>query len=110
MIVLGCTRESVSEKCPTITSVTQKVTTCSDFPSDASLWNKEVEMVASLDELESSRSVCGKISKIRDVRRQDCFRSEQDHPEFPVHEEGQHRGAERLKRGSGFYEEDRSPS
>ena len=36
-----------------------QVTTCSDFPSDAMLWIKEVEMVDSLDELKSSRSVCG---------------------------------------------------
>ena len=37
-----------------------QVTTCSDFPSDAMLWITEVEMVDSLDELKSSRSVCGK--------------------------------------------------
>ena len=37
-----------------------QVTTCSDFPSDAMLWIQEVEMVDSLDELKSSRSVCGK--------------------------------------------------
>ena len=36
-----------------------QVTACSDFPSDATLWNKEVEVVDSLDELKSSRSVCG---------------------------------------------------
>ena len=40
------------------------VTTCSDFPSDAMLWVKEVEMVDSLDELKSSRSVSGKILRI----------------------------------------------
>ena len=37
-----------------------QVTTCSDFPSEAMLWIKEVEMVDSLEELKSSRSVCGK--------------------------------------------------
>ena len=37
-----------------------QVTACSDFPSDAMLWIKEVEMVGSLDELKSSRSVYGK--------------------------------------------------
>ena len=37
-----------------------QVTTCSDFPSEAMLWIKEVEMVDSLDELTSSRSVAGK--------------------------------------------------
>ena len=36
------------------------MTTCSNFPSDAMLWIKEVEMVDSLDELNSPRSVCGK--------------------------------------------------
>ena len=37
-----------------------QVTTCSDFPPDAMLWIKEMEMVDSLDELKSSRSVAGK--------------------------------------------------
>ena len=37
-----------------------QVTTCSDFPSEAMLWIKEVEMVDSMDELKSSRSVAGK--------------------------------------------------
>ena len=36
------------------------MTTCSDSPSDAMLWIKEVEMVDSLEELKSSRSVAGK--------------------------------------------------
>ena len=36
-----------------------QVTTCSDFPSDAMLWIKEVEMVDFLEELKSSLSVCG---------------------------------------------------
>ena len=36
-----------------------QVTTCSDFPSETMLWIKEVEMVDSLEELSSSRSVCG---------------------------------------------------
>ena len=34
-------------------------TICSDFPSEAMLWIKEVEMVDSLDELKSSRSIAG---------------------------------------------------
>ena len=37
-----------------------QVTTCCDFPSDAMLWIKEVEMVDSLEELKSSRSIAGK--------------------------------------------------
>ena len=36
------------------------MTTCSDCPSDAMLWIKEVEMVDSFNELKSSRSVSGK--------------------------------------------------
>ena len=36
-----------------------QVTACSGFPSDAMLWIKDVEMVGSLDELKSSRSVYG---------------------------------------------------
>ena len=38
------------------------VTTCSIFPSEAMLWIKEVVMVDSVDELESSRSIAGKNS------------------------------------------------
>ena len=37
-----------------------QVSSGSDFPSDAMLWIKEVEMADSLDELKSLRSVCGK--------------------------------------------------
>ena len=44
--------------------IQNQVTTCSDFPSDALLWIKEVEMVESLEELKSSRSVCGRIFQI----------------------------------------------
>ena len=41
-----------------------QVATCSDFPSDAKIWVTEVEMVDSLEELKSSRIVCGKNFKI----------------------------------------------
>ena len=37
-----------------------QVTTCSDLPSDAMLWIEVVEMVDSMEELKSSRSVAGK--------------------------------------------------
>ena len=37
-----------------------QVTTCSDSPSEAMLWIKEVEMVDSLNETKSSRSASGK--------------------------------------------------
>ena len=42
------------------TSFKTQVSNGSDFPSDAMLWIKEVEMVDSLDGLKSSRSVYGK--------------------------------------------------
>ena len=45
-----------------------------------------------------------------DIGREDCFCCEQDHPEFPLQEEGQSRGAESPKRRVGSYEENRSPS
>ena len=79
-----------------------QVTTCSDFPSDAMLWIKEVQMVDSLDAFKSSRSVSGKnFQKNRDAGREDCFCSEHDHPEFPVQEEGQSRGTEIPKEDRG---------
>ena len=37
-----------------------RVTLCSDFPSEAMFWIKEVEMVGSLDEFGSSRPIAGK--------------------------------------------------
>ena len=37
-----------------------RVTTCSDFPSEAMLWIKEVEVVDSLEEVKSSQSIDGK--------------------------------------------------
>ena len=37
-----------------------QVSSDSDFPSEAMLWIKEVEMVESLDDLKSSRSIAGK--------------------------------------------------
>ena len=37
-----------------------QATTCSHFPLEAMLWIKEVEMVDSLEELKSSRSIAGK--------------------------------------------------
>ena len=58
-----------------------------------------MEMVDSLHESKTSRSVAGKyFSKFRDAGREDCFFSEQDHPEFPIQEEGQSRGTESPER------------
>ena len=36
------------------------MSSCSEFPSEAVFWIKEVEMVESVDELKSSRSTAGK--------------------------------------------------
>ena len=69
--MVGQQRQQVSElqfdKCPNPQSFLvwkirfkTQVTTCSDFPSDAMLWIKEVEMVDSVEELKSSRSASGK--------------------------------------------------
>ena len=49
-------------------TVQNQATTCSDFPSDAILWIKEVEMVDSLDELKSLRSVCGPNFEMLDTK------------------------------------------
>ena len=75
------------------------------------LWIREVEMVDSLEELNIlAISFWVEFFKFRDAGREDCFCSEQDHPEFPIQEEGQSRGTESPERGSVFHEEDRSPS
>ena len=61
-----------------------QVTTCSDFPSDAMFWITEVEMVDSLDELKSSRSVCGKDFpnfEMLDAKITSALKH--DHPESP---------------------------
>ena len=64
------------------------------------LWIKEVEMVDSMDELKSSRSVAGKnFPNFWDAGREDCLCCEQDHPELPLQEEGQSRGTESPERG-----------
>ena len=69
--VVGQHRQQISElefdKFPTPSTLLcwktrfkNQVTTCSDFPSEAMLWIKKVEMCDSLDELKSSRSIVGK--------------------------------------------------
>ena len=76
------------------------LSSCSDFPSEAMLWIKEVEKVDSFDELKSSRSVCGKNfpnfemldAKIASPLNKIIQNSH-------VEKEGQPRGAESPKRG-----------
>ena len=77
-----------------------QVTTCSDFPSEAMLWIREVQMVDSLDKLKSSRSVSGKNFPNFEMLDAKIASAEQDHPEFPIREEGQSRGTESPERGS----------
>ena len=45
-----------------------EVTTCSDFPAEAMLWINEVEMIDSLDELKSWRSVSGPNFEMLDAK------------------------------------------
>ena len=76
-----------------------QVTTCSDFPSDAMLWIKEVEMVDSLDELKSSRSVCGKHFPNFGMLDAICASAlNKIIQNFSLQEEGQSRGTESPKR------------
>ena len=49
-----------------------EVCSCSQFPTEAVLWIKEVELVDSVDELRSSPSIS--------TRCEDCFSAEQNHP------------------------------
>ena len=60
-----------------------EVCTCSPFPTEAMLWIKEVEMVDSVDDLKSSRSIrrtLGPDFELLDAR----IASEQNHPEYPL--------------------------
>ena len=87
------------------------MTTCSDFQSDAMLWIKEVEMVHSLEELNSSRSVSGKNLpnfEMLDVQIASALnkiiQNSQCKKKVSLEEQ------KAQKRRTGFYEEDRSPS
>ena len=62
------------------------------------LWIKEVEMVESVDDLKSSRPIIGTSGTLRIARREDCFSTEQDHPEYPLLEKGQSGGNESSQR------------
>ena len=78
-----------------------EATTCSDFP-----WRNYVKDQRSGDGLFIGRieisaiSLWKGFSKLRDAGREDCFCSEEDHPEFTVQEESQPRGTESPERGS----------
>ena len=77
-----------------------QVTSCSDFLSDAMLWIKEVEVVHSLDELKSSRSVYGKDFpnfEMLDAKIASALNKIIQNSQFK--KKGQLRGAESPKRG-----------
>ena len=66
-----------------------QVSACSDFLLEATLTIK-VEMVDSVDDFLNDRAQFRVvlISECRDAECEDCVCFEQDHPEFPVQEEG----------------------
>ena len=77
------------------------MTTCSDFPSDTMLWIKGVEMVDLLDELKSSRKICGKdFLTFEMLDAQIASALNKIIHNSPLQEEGQSRGAESPWRGS----------
>ena len=58
-----------------------EVCTCSQFPTEAMLWIKEVEMVDSVNDFKSSSSVRGiRMPDFESIRCEDCFSTEQNHP------------------------------
>ena len=80
-----------------------EVCTCSQFPKEAVLWIKEVEMVESMGDLKSSRSVRGTHGpKSELLRRENCFSTEENHPEYLLLEKGQSGGNERPKKKTVF--------
>ena len=55
--------------------------TCSQFPTEAMQWIKEVEMVDAVSELQSSSSTRGiSNAEFRSTRCEDCFSAKQNHP------------------------------
>ena len=57
-----------------------EVCTCSQFPTRAMLWIKEVEMVESVDDLKSSCSIKGTQGPDFKVFDANCFSTEKNHP------------------------------
>ena len=81
------------------------------FSSDSMLWIKEVEMVDSLEELKSSRSIEGKDFpnfEMLDARIVSALNKIIPNSHF--RRRSASRGAESPQRRSVFHEEDRSPS
>ena len=66
-----------------------------------------MEMVGSLEELKSSRSVSGKnFPNFEMLDTKDCLCSEQDHPEFPSSKRRLASRNRKPKERTGFYEDD----
>ena len=63
------------------------------------LWIKEVEMVDYWMNWNPRDPSKVRISRILNAGREDCFSFEQDHPEFPLQEEGQSGGAQSPQKG-----------
>ena len=77
-----------------------EVCTCSQFPTEAMQWIKEVEMVESVDDLKSSCSKRGtQTLDFWGTRRENCFSTEQNPPEYPLQEKDQSGGTKSPKRG-----------
>ena len=86
-----------------------EVCTCSQFPTEAMLWIKEVEMVESVDDLKSSCSIERNSNgpEFWGTRRENCFSTEQSHPEYQLQEKRQSEGNESSQRRTVSFEEDR---
>ena len=63
--------------------------TCSQFPTETMHWIKEMEMVESVDDLKSSRSIGKTHWPDWAARRENCVSTEQNHPEYQIHEKNQ---------------------
>ena len=86
------------------------MTTCSDLSSEAMLWIKEVEMVDSMDELKSSRSVAGNnFSNFEKLDAKIASALNKIIPNSRFRKKVSPRNRKARTR-TGFYEEDRSPS
>ena len=82
------------------------MTTCSDVPSEATLWIKEVEMNDSLEELKTSRSVSGKNFpnfEMLDAKIASALR-------IPNSRKRSVSRKRKPRKRTGFYEEETSPS
>ena len=75
-----------------------EVCTCSQFPTEAMQWIKEVEMVDSVDDLKSSSSIRG-ISMPNFEACEDCFSAEQNHPQFSLQKKNQSGGTKGPEAG-----------